>query len=221
MLDLFGEPGSVLLIGGFGGFLLGLAARLGKFCTLGMIEDVHYGHDFGRMWMWVTALGVAIFANHLAHGMGWIDLGQTVLLSHTVFCPWRNHRWSSVRVRNGTGWKLRLRRARTFGRRRHSGIDDCGGDGRDGQRHDFRHPRAASCGVVRRAPVTGGGSGLAPLGARFNGPIADHDGTCARQCFDRAFRVVSSVWAPNHARVLGRGRWSGHHLGVCGNVPDC
>ena len=39
MLELIGESGAVLLIGAVGGLMLGLAARLGRFCTLGMIED--------------------------------------------------------------------------------------------------------------------------------------------------------------------------------------
>lgn len=81
MLDLISEPAAVLLIGGIGGVWLGLAARLGKFCTLGMIEDVHYGNDFGRMWMWVTALGTAVLVNQLAQAMGWVELGQATLLS--------------------------------------------------------------------------------------------------------------------------------------------
>ncbi|MBF9043608.1 YeeE/YedE family protein [Rhodobacterales bacterium HKCCE4037] len=80
MLDFVGEPVAIVLIGALGGLLLGLAARLGKFCTLGMIEDVHYGHDFGRMWMWVTALGVAMMANLAAQEMGWLDLSEVALL---------------------------------------------------------------------------------------------------------------------------------------------
>jgi uncharacterized membrane protein YedE/YeeE len=81
MLDLVSEPIAVLLIGGIGGIMLGLAARLGRFCTLGMIEDVHYGQDFGRLWMWATALGVAMVANGAAQALGWVDLTQAVLLS--------------------------------------------------------------------------------------------------------------------------------------------
>lgn len=43
MLDFLGEPQALALIGLAGGVLLGLAARLGRFCTLGAIEDVLYG----------------------------------------------------------------------------------------------------------------------------------------------------------------------------------
>lgn len=81
MLDIFSEPMAILLVGGIGGVLLGLAARLGKFCTLGMIEDAHFGNDFGRMWMWVTALGVAISLNFGADALGIVDLSTTNLLS--------------------------------------------------------------------------------------------------------------------------------------------
>jgi hypothetical protein len=82
MLDLIGEEGTVLLIGAAGGLALGLAARLGKLCTLGMIEDVHYGQDYGRMWMWVTALGTALILNFGAGALGFVDLSQTLYLSH-------------------------------------------------------------------------------------------------------------------------------------------
>jgi len=81
VLDLVSEPVAVLLVGAVGGVALGLAARLGKFCTLGMIEDVHYGRDHGRMWMWATALAVAMLCNQLAQALGLIDLSDTALLS--------------------------------------------------------------------------------------------------------------------------------------------
>jgi uncharacterized membrane protein YedE/YeeE len=82
LLDLLSEPVAVLLIGAGGGILLGLAARLGRMCTLGMIEDVHYGGDYGRMWMWLTALGTALMVNFAAEAAGLIDLSSTVHLGH-------------------------------------------------------------------------------------------------------------------------------------------
>lgn len=81
VLDTLGESAAILLIGGIGGIFLGLAARLGKFCTLGMVEDAHFGQDLGRMWMWVTALGVAICMNFGADIYGFIDLSSVGLLS--------------------------------------------------------------------------------------------------------------------------------------------
>ena len=47
------------LIGLGGGMMLGLAARLGKFCTLGAIEDALYASDLRGVRMWALALAVA------------------------------------------------------------------------------------------------------------------------------------------------------------------
>jgi uncharacterized membrane protein YedE/YeeE len=82
VLEFIGEPATVLLIGAVGGIMLGLAARLGKLCTLGMIEDVHYGQDYGRLWMWLTALGTAMILNFGAEALGFIDLSATLQLSN-------------------------------------------------------------------------------------------------------------------------------------------
>jgi hypothetical protein len=116
--------------------MLGLAARLGKLCTLGMIEDVHYGQDYGRLWMWLTALGTAMILNFGAEALGFIDLSAT--------CS--SNRYSilgaivgglSVRLRHGAGRQLRLRRARAARRRGHPRPDDRHRDGRHGQRGLF------------------------------------------------------------------------------------
>ena len=42
MLDSLSEAQFAALIGLTGGVVLGLAARLGRFCTLGAIEDALY-----------------------------------------------------------------------------------------------------------------------------------------------------------------------------------
>ena len=44
------------LIGLIGGILLGLAARMGRFCTLGAIEDATYGGSQIRVRMWAIAV---------------------------------------------------------------------------------------------------------------------------------------------------------------------
>lgn len=80
MLAYFGESWTIALIGLSGGVALGLAARLGRFCTLGMIEDAHYGGDRTRLWMWALALGVAILGNVAAEAAGLIRLADTVYL---------------------------------------------------------------------------------------------------------------------------------------------
>ncbi len=82
MLDFVGEARLMMLVGLSGGIVLGLAARLGRFCTLGMIEDVHYGRDLDRLWMWAVALGVAMLTSFGAEAAGFIDLGQTIYLSN-------------------------------------------------------------------------------------------------------------------------------------------
>ena len=43
--------------------VLGLAARLGRFCTLGAIEDVLYGQSDHRLRMWGVAIGIAIIGS--------------------------------------------------------------------------------------------------------------------------------------------------------------
>lgn len=80
MLDILGEAWSIALIGLAGGIVLGLAARLGRLCTLGMIEDVHYGNDRTRLWMWAVALGVAMAGNFAAEAAGLIRLHQAIYL---------------------------------------------------------------------------------------------------------------------------------------------
>ena len=66
MLETLGEANTVALIGLIGGIALGLAARIGRFCTLGAIEDYLYGADDRRLRMWAIAIGVAIIGVHLA-----------------------------------------------------------------------------------------------------------------------------------------------------------
>lgn len=64
MFDLLSEPLIVALMGATGGILLGLAARLGRFCTLGSIEDFLYGGSDIRLRMWLVAIGVAMIGVH-------------------------------------------------------------------------------------------------------------------------------------------------------------
>ncbi|MEP2532561.1 YeeE/YedE family protein [Shimia sp.] len=70
MLDFLGEANSVALIGLIGGMLLGLAARVGRFCTLGAIEDLLYSSDDRRMRMWGVAIGVAVVGTQIAMAQG-------------------------------------------------------------------------------------------------------------------------------------------------------
>lgn len=68
MLEWFGEGNFAALVGLLGGIALGLAARIGRFCTLGAIEDFLYGDSTARLRMWAIAIGVAVIATHVAIG---------------------------------------------------------------------------------------------------------------------------------------------------------
>ncbi|WP_101065350.1 YeeE/YedE family protein [Roseovarius salinarum] len=59
MYDWISDHALVALVGAVTGVLLGLAARMGRFCTMGAIEDLLYGNSGTRMRMWVLAIGVA------------------------------------------------------------------------------------------------------------------------------------------------------------------
>lgn len=80
MLEVLGEANTAALIGLIGGIALGLAARIGRFCTLGAIEDFLYGSDDRRLRMWGVAIGVAIIGTHLAMSAGSLDPLETAYL---------------------------------------------------------------------------------------------------------------------------------------------
>ena len=80
MFEVLGEANSATLVGLMGGLALGLAARLGRFCTLGAIEDFHYSSDNRRLRMWGIAIGVAIIGTQLAFHFDHLDLLQTAYL---------------------------------------------------------------------------------------------------------------------------------------------
>lgn len=66
------------LAGLLAGVVLGLAARLGEFCTLGALESALYGADQRRLRLWGVVLGVAIFGTYLGGILGLIDIGGTI-----------------------------------------------------------------------------------------------------------------------------------------------
>ncbi len=80
MLDILGEANAAALIGLMGGIALGLAARIGRFCTLGAIEDVLYGADDRRLRMWGIAIGVAIIGTQLSAVFFGFDSAETAYL---------------------------------------------------------------------------------------------------------------------------------------------
>lgn len=86
MIELLGQPLTAALLGGLGGVLLGLAARLGRFCTLGAIEDMLYGGSSHRMRMWGLAIGVAIVGSFTLGGFGLINIDRAFHL--TIAFSW-------------------------------------------------------------------------------------------------------------------------------------
>ncbi|WP_170766145.1 YeeE/YedE family protein [Ruegeria lacuscaerulensis] len=83
MFETLGDANSVALIGLIGGIILGLAARVGRFCTLGAIEDYLYAKDDRRLRMWAVAIGVAMIGCHAAMTLGWFDPSGTAYLAQT------------------------------------------------------------------------------------------------------------------------------------------
>lgn len=70
------------LFGLLGGITLGLAARIGRFCTLGAVEDWFYGGSDHRMRMWLVAMGVSGCATFGLVGAGVLDLAATPYTAH-------------------------------------------------------------------------------------------------------------------------------------------
>lgn len=81
MLDAWGDGNVAALAGVFGGILLGLAARLGRFCTLGAVEDLVYGGSDLRLRMWVLAIGAAIVGSFGLLAIGAVAMDQSFYLS--------------------------------------------------------------------------------------------------------------------------------------------
>ncbi|TDE38002.1 YeeE/YedE family protein [Antarcticimicrobium sediminis] len=81
MPDWLTESQAVALVGVFGGIVLGLAARLGRFCTLGAIEDALYGGSDTRMRMWALAIGTAVTGTFALIGAGLLNETESFYLS--------------------------------------------------------------------------------------------------------------------------------------------
>ncbi len=80
MLEYLSEAQAAALIGLIGGLALGVAARVGRFCTLGAIEDVLYSSDDRRLRMWGIAVGIAVIGTHLALSTGLLEAAETAYL---------------------------------------------------------------------------------------------------------------------------------------------
>lgn len=80
MIGIVGEAQAAALMGLFGGVVLGLAARLGRFCTLGAIEDHLYLGSNARLLMWLLAIGTATLASFGAMSAGLLRAEETFYL---------------------------------------------------------------------------------------------------------------------------------------------
>lgn len=81
MYDFIDDNFLVALIGLATGLLLGLAARIGRFCTMGAIEDALYGASWVRMRMWFLAIGVAVTGVYALTATGHFAPEQSFYLS--------------------------------------------------------------------------------------------------------------------------------------------
>jgi len=75
------SPGMIATIGGLaGGMALGFAARWGRFCTLGAIEDACLGGSRGRISAWGLAIAAAIAGTYALDQAGVIDIDSSFYL---------------------------------------------------------------------------------------------------------------------------------------------
>ncbi|NVK47757.1 MAG: YeeE/YedE family protein [Rhodobacteraceae bacterium] len=81
MLDTVAPGLLAALMGLLGGLVLGLAARLGRFCSMGAIEDALYQGSDLRARQWGIALGVALIGSFSLMGFGLFDPTQTPYLA--------------------------------------------------------------------------------------------------------------------------------------------
>lgn len=81
MFESISDSALVALIGMASGLLLGLAARLGRFCTMGAIEDMLYGQNDTRMRMWVLAIGLSVMGTFGLMAVGLLEPERSFYLS--------------------------------------------------------------------------------------------------------------------------------------------
>ena len=81
MLDILTPGGLAALIGLCGGVVLGLAARLGRFCSMGAIEDALYQGSTDRARQWGVALAVALIGSSALMMLGVLTPEETPYLA--------------------------------------------------------------------------------------------------------------------------------------------
>ena len=73
--------------GAIGGIALGLAARVGRFCTLAAIEDALFAGNTMRWRMWLLAMAVALAATQVAIAAGIINLDPSIYAQRPFNLP--------------------------------------------------------------------------------------------------------------------------------------
>lgn len=81
MFNFISDSTLILILGLITGLPLGLATRLGRFCTMGAIEDLLYAGDATRMRMWFLAIGTAIIGTFSLTALNLLDPNQSFYLS--------------------------------------------------------------------------------------------------------------------------------------------
>lgn len=81
------SPATLVVWGGFAlAFIFGAVANKTNFCTMGAISDVvNMGH-WGRMRMWLLAIGIAVIGTNLLYYFGLVDLSKSVYQRTAL--PW-------------------------------------------------------------------------------------------------------------------------------------
>ena len=96
-------PDAVLaaILGLIGGTVLGLAAQIGRFCTIGAVEDALYAEDSRGLRMWALALGVAIAVTALGDAIGLPVYYEPIQDPETLGYTWTTftRTWRSTRLR--------------------------------------------------------------------------------------------------------------------------
>ncbi|WP_428826321.1 YeeE/YedE family protein [Azonexus sp. IMCC34842] len=72
------SPNTVLWLSFAVSFMFGAIAQKTHFCTMGAVSDIVNMRDWGRMRMWLLAIGVAILGSAALHAAGLIDLGKSI-----------------------------------------------------------------------------------------------------------------------------------------------
>jgi hypothetical protein len=78
-MDL-GTAQTMALYGFAGGVVLGLAARVGRFCTMGALEDAFLGADRRRLRSWALAIAVAMALSQSLAFAGILDFHHSIYL---------------------------------------------------------------------------------------------------------------------------------------------